>query len=140
MSTPEPCYRCRFLYTNCLYEDDPSYEAECTKHHILGNKDCPDYEGNMDIKQKLEKIPIVEEIQVNGFCLSTTLPQVLKAPSLGEIPYKISFCIRCLDGKNRQITIRQEDSRIIAYGDFEGLIDFIQYAQEVKARLPEYRL
>lgn len=40
MNTPEPCGHCKFLYADCMQEDDPSYMAECWHGHSLGNMHC----------------------------------------------------------------------------------------------------
>lgn len=31
MNTPKPCDTCKFLYYDCLFEDDSNYDSECTK-------------------------------------------------------------------------------------------------------------
>jgi len=45
---------------------------------------------------------------------------------------KIHFTIQCPDGKVRFITIRDEDDGTVAYGDFEGLPSFLDYAKDVR--------
>jgi len=45
---------------------------------------------------------------------------------------KIHFTIQCPDGKVRFITIRDEDGGTVAYGDFEGLPSFLDYAKDVR--------
>ena len=46
---------------------------------------------------------------------------------------KILFAIQCPDGQTRQITIRDEDGEVVAYGNFEGLPSVLGYAKEVAA-------
>ena len=36
MNTPDPCGTCGWLYSDCMYDDDPSYSAEC----MCGKPDC----------------------------------------------------------------------------------------------------
>ena len=45
---------------------------------------------------------------------------------------KINFTIELPDGKIRNITIRDEDNETVAYGSFEGLPSFLDYAKEVQ--------
>lgn len=42
---------------------------------------------------------------------------------------KISFAIHCNDGVTRFITIRDEDDKTVAYGDFKGIPDILEYAK-----------
>jgi len=41
---------------------------------------------------------------------------------------KICFVIQLDNGETRQITIRQEDNEMVAYGDFSELPSFIEYS------------
>jgi hypothetical protein len=41
---------------------------------------------------------------------------------------KICFAIELENGETRQLTVRQEDSEIIAYGDFTELPSFVEYS------------
>ncbi len=45
MNTPKPCDTCKFLYWDCMHEDDPSYSAECMGYLELGKIDCPRYKN-----------------------------------------------------------------------------------------------
>lgn len=40
MNTPKPCDVCKKLYTNVMFEDDPSYLSECKEGRELGNMNC----------------------------------------------------------------------------------------------------
>ena len=44
---------------------------------------------------------------------------------------KLNFTIKLPDGTIKSITIRDEDDQTVAYGDFEGLPDFLDYSKEV---------
>lgn len=44
---------------------------------------------------------------------------------------KIHFTIKLPNGKEKSITIRDEEGQTIAYGNFEGLPSFLDYAREV---------
>jgi len=43
---------------------------------------------------------------------------------------KIHFCIELPDGLTKSITIRQEGNKMVAYGDFDGLPNFLDYATQ----------
>ena len=78
----------------------------------------------------------VTEIQVGGGKVAKTLEEAcreyvrISEDEQGFRP-KINFAIRCPDGKTRTITIRDEDSSTIAYGDFVGLPSYLEYASEL---------
>jgi len=74
---------------------------------------------------------IVKEIQVGGFYGAKSLEDACEKYSHMESGRpKIIFLIKCTDGELRQITIRDEDNQTVAYGDFEGLPSFLEYAKE----------
>ena len=49
MNTPYPCYDCDNLYWNVLYEDDPSYMAECMLGLEMGDEEC----GELSTQQEV---------------------------------------------------------------------------------------
>ena len=78
----------------------------------------------------------VTEIQVGGVesadnLYSACLKYVDMADSQDLPKAKINFTIELPDGKLKSITIRDEDNETVAYGDFEGLPNFLDYAKEV---------
>jgi len=80
---------------------------------------------------------IVTEIQVGGLhtChgLKDTCEEYLEILQEQEIMprTKIHFTIRLPNGEIKTITIRDEDNQTVAYGDFKGLPNFLDYAKEV---------
>ena len=42
---------------------------------------------------------------------------------------KLNFSIQLANGQTKHITIRQEENGVIAYGDFEGLPNALEWAQ-----------
>jgi hypothetical protein len=80
---------------------------------------------------------IVTEIQVGGFHTCHNLKDAcegyLSMLMNQEIMLKtkIHFTIQLPNGETKVITIRDEDNQTIAYGDFEGLPSFLDYAKEV---------
>ena len=78
----------------------------------------------------------VREIQVCGGRIHTNLREAcqdyLQCLSDGVDRKKINFAIVLKDGTVKHITIRQEDDDMAAYGDFEGLPNFIEWAQGEK--------
>ena len=85
---------------------------------------------------------IVTEIQVGGMTLVSNLQeacrQYVNLMNLEECPRaKIHFSIRLPNGEMRSITIRDEDGETVAYGDFEGLPGFLDYAQEVEETIEQ---
>lgn len=75
----------------------------------------------------------VKEIQVCGgkICgnLYDACLEYLKCLEEGTDRAKINFCITLSTGEVKAITIRQEEDKVVAYGDFEGLPDSVEYAQ-----------
>uniref|UniRef100_A0A6H1ZF01 Uncharacterized protein n=1 Tax=viral metagenome TaxID=1070528 RepID=A0A6H1ZF01_9ZZZZ len=79
---------------------------------------------------------IVKEIQVGGDIILTNLEDACEeycgmlfrqdAPKT-----KIHFTIEMPDGSIKGITIRDTDGETVAYGDFEGLPSFLDYAKVV---------
>lgn len=55
MNSPSPCNKCRFLYYDCMYEDDPTYEAECHFEYEMGNPDCQKFKQWEGRETKLHK-------------------------------------------------------------------------------------
>jgi hypothetical protein len=76
------------------------------------------------------KKAIVEVVQVGGWHECDTLQEVCESYlAIGEGGRdKICFVIRLDNGEIRQITVRQEDNEMVAYGDFSELPSFIEYA------------
>jgi len=54
--------------------------------------------------------------------LSDTCLEYLQNVAEGTDRAKINFSITLSNGIVKHITIRQEDDRVVAYGDFEGLL------------------
>lgn len=81
---------------------------------------------------------IVKEIQVCGGHLFHNLAEAC-IDYLECLEYtdreKIHFTVFLSNGKTRGITIRQEDNQVVAYGDFDGLPDALEYAQDVCGKL-----
>ena len=75
----------------------------------------------------------VIEIQVCGSKLVSTLKKAcqeyLHCLKNGTDREKLHFCIVLATGETRSITIRQEDNEVVAYGDFEGLPNALEWAQ-----------
>ena len=80
-------------------------------------------------------VAIVNEIQVCGGRLFTNLEDAcqdyLRCLADGIDREKLNFSITLPSGKIKHITIRQKDERVVAYGDFEGLPNALDYAREV---------
>ncbi len=75
----------------------------------------------------------VREIQVDGGKVVQTLEEacIEYLARLEETDRKkLHFCIILASGKIRGITVRQEGDRVIAYGDFEGLPNALEEAQD----------
>ena len=87
------------------------------------------------LKGEGEMIAKVEEIQVCGRRLFTNLEEAckdyLQCLEGGIDREKLHFTIILPTGKVKSITIRQEDEQVVAYGDFEGLPNALDYAKEV---------
>ena len=84
------------------------------------------------------EITRVTEIQVGGLTIVHNLEEACREfirmlNSDMPVRTKISFCIKTRDGSIKQITIRDEDDKTVAYGSFEGLIDSLEYAQLVES-------
>ena len=82
-------------------------------------------------RERREMSAIVTEIQVGGGPLCNSLIgacQLFLGPD-GRGRPKISFSIKLSNGEQRHITIR-DDEQTVAYGDFEGLPSFLDYARE----------
>ena len=82
-------------------------------------------------KQEPRKMATVKEIQVCGGRIFTMLSdaclEYLDCVAKGIDREKLNFSVVMPDGKVKHITFRQEDDCIVAYGDFEGLPNFIEY-------------
>lgn len=77
------------------------------------------------------KIPKVISIQVGGEKVVGSLEEACWEYHNTPRP-KINFTIEDKNGKTRSITIRDdEDLGTVAYGDFDGLIDFLEYSKIV---------
>ena len=76
---------------------------------------------------------MVKEIQVCGRkvheMLSEACLDYLECIANGTDREKISFVVILANGETKHITIRQEDNRVVAYGDFDGLPNALEYAQ-----------
>ena len=75
---------------------------------------------------------IVREIQVGGMYNAGSLEEAC-AMYNNERPTrsKIIFVIELPNKDVKQITIRDEENETVAYGDFDGLPSFLEYAKEV---------
>ena len=82
----------------------------------------------------------VIEIQVGGSVIVHTLEEACREyvkmiDKHGAYRAKINFTIKLpAGGELRYITIRDEDTETIAYGDCDGLPSFLDYAQELKLK------
>lgn len=76
---------------------------------------------------------VVKEIQINGGLIVSDLDSAVKRLSY-EGPQKIHFCIEMPDGSLKGISFRQEGQEVLAYGDFEGLPDFIDVVEAVSGK------
>ena len=76
---------------------------------------------------------IVKYIQVDGSYDAHSLGDACVALIAGG-GYKIHFAIELPDGSMRTITIRDDENGTVAYGDFEGLPDFLDYSKEVAGK------
>lgn len=79
---------------------------------------------------------IVTQIQVAGGPIYTSLEKACVAfinmrANYDPMTTKIHFTIQLPNGETKTITIRDEDKKTVAYGDFEGLPSFLDYAKEV---------
>ena len=87
----------------------------------------------------LKNIPVVTEMQICGLTLKDNLADAFREylrlvdNNLTDRE-KINFSVRLPNGKTKSITIRQEEGVVVAYGDFEGLPDALEYAQEITGK------
>jgi len=86
-----------------------------------------------------EKVVEVIEIQVGGVYCTNNLQAACREfiemmqDNKGGVP-KIHFDIMCLDGVVRSITIRDDNHRMVVYGDFYGLPSMLEYAKELEGK------
>lgn len=81
----------------------------------------------------MSELSKVTSIQVAGGAVVQTLEEACReyiklVDSTDIVRTKINFAIRTKDGGKKYVTIRDEDNETIAYGDFEGLSSFFDYA------------
>ncbi len=78
-------------------------------------------------------VAVVTEIQTGGVYNTTSLDDAIKVyhhdGKHNMSIAKINFSIQLPDGTKRSITVRQEKDRVVAYGNFDGLESFIEYAE-----------
>ena len=81
---------------------------------------------------------IVSSIQVGGIYNVDSLEkacrqyiEMVEIASDGGYRAKIQFIIKLPNNEVKMITIRDEDTETVAYGDFEGLPSFLEYSKEV---------
>ena len=74
----------------------------------------------------------VTEIQVCGSPICNSLTEACKVFLKEQGPPKLHFTIRLPNGEVKHIVIRDEDDCTVAYGDFRGLPDFLQYSQHLR--------
>ena len=72
----------------------------------------------------------VIEIQVGGGPIATTLAGACLLFSDHLDRPKLHFLIELPNGERKSLTIRDDDEGVVAYGDFEGLPNFLDYAKE----------
>ena len=69
-------------------------------------------------------------IQVGGGLNATSLEDACKKFLSKDSPRdKIHFLIELPSGEQRWITIRDDDGETVAYGNFVGLPDFLEYVK-----------
>jgi len=79
---------------------------------------------------------VVKEIQVGGGRTYKSLEEACReyvdmiSTNSGYYA-KINFTIKLPNGQIKSITIRDEDNETVAYGDFDGLPNFLDYSKEV---------
>ena len=77
----------------------------------------------------------VIEIQVGGDMIcDSLLSACLEYPNCQRT--KMHFLIELPSGEHKSIAIRDDDEGVVAYGDFEGLPSFLDYAHSIDS-LPE---
>lgn len=86
----------------------------------------------------MKRKAIVKEIQVGGYNCFKSLHEAcndyvnsMKESNCSMRP-KIIFTIELPNGDIKQITIRDEEDQAVAYGDFEGLPDFLEYSKIIE--------
>jgi hypothetical protein len=75
----------------------------------------------------------VIEIQIGGLTIVNNLFDACKElihQKKSPLPVKINFTIKLPNGEIKTITVRDENSGTVAYGDFVGLPSFLEYAHE----------
>lgn len=80
---------------------------------------------------------VVTHIQVGGGVYANSLEEACveflgMVSSSSGYRAKINFTIKLPDGTIKTITIRDEDEETVAYGDFAGLPDFLEYSREIQ--------
>ncbi len=58
-NTQSPCDKCKYLYYDCMYVDDPNYEADCVFSLEIGRQDCPQFR-KWDTAANLKDVPFPE--------------------------------------------------------------------------------
>lgn len=83
----------------------------------------------------MKRKAIVKEIQVGGYNCHKSLYESCKdyVDSMEKsnclMRPKMIFVIELPNGDIKQITIRDEETQAVAYGDFDGLPDFLEYSK-----------
>ena len=76
----------------------------------------------------------VVSIQIGGAILANNLEdacrEFVRSSQDYNLPFKIRFSIRTNDGV-KYITIRDDLNKTYAYGNFEGLQNFLEFSQEI---------
>ena len=84
----------------------------------------------------MTNLPIVKEIQICGSKITQNLEDAcidyLRCLATGTDREKLSFSILLPDGTHRHITIRQMNDEVVAYGDFDGLPDALEFSQIIQ--------
>lgn len=78
---------------------------------------------------------IVKQIQVGGSYIASNLEDACVEFCRPKHDYgipKIHFLIELPNGETKFVTIRDEDSQTVAYGDFEDLPSFTDYAKDIE--------
>jgi len=73
-------------------------------------------------------------IQVCGVKHAESLKEAVELLVKGgysSLAYKLNFTVKLANGTLRTITIRDDEGETVAYGDFEGLPSFLDYAREI---------
>jgi len=73
----------------------------------------------------------VVSIQIGGITIANSLLDACLRYIHDNPPRsKISFIIRDNNGELKSLTIRDMDKGTVAYGNFDGIQDFLEFAQE----------